>query len=258
MLQPSLQEVPEGMLFRDIRVAGVHPYRGGKLSLTVVLHQVPLKDGADQVLTVAEGAAGAIDFGTALLPYLKVARAVLGGVTSLLNLGAAPVVGCRHEIDPDSGDDFRPGFYALLRDQVDPSTLWVRDGRLLAGPDAAGAAPVRSTDYVLYSVNQTAARSDVEALPFFAPLWNRVLHFANLPDDKSYETAKVNMATLSLELFQSPDLTRAHAEELVGRYADEMVAVHGTATQLAHRGPADLPADDVVARNLVSDVLALP
>src|SRR5262249_23437968 len=61
-----LEKVPQGMLFRDTRVAGVHPYRGGRLSLTVVLCQTESKNYARELLKVVETASSALDFSTAL------------------------------------------------------------------------------------------------------------------------------------------------------------------------------------------------
>src|SRR3954454_15898871 len=40
LLEKFSAKVPKGMIFNDTRVAGLHPYRGGRLSLTVVLGQV--------------------------------------------------------------------------------------------------------------------------------------------------------------------------------------------------------------------------
>lgn len=258
MAQLASQQLPEGMLFRDIRVAGVHPYCGGKVSLTFILYRVPLSNGADTVLDVAEAAATALDFATMLAPYLKVAGAVVRGVTALLNLDTTPLVGCRHDIDPDSGDEFRPGFYALIAGDIAPSDLWVRERQLFVGPDSSKAQPLRDADYVLYSINRPSSpgRSDVETLPFFKPLWQRVERFANLPDRESYKTAKVNMSTLGLELYQSPDLTRHHAEKLYLEYATRMRDDHELAKAIAEMGTAkELSEDERVMRNIVSQVL---
>jgi hypothetical protein len=62
------------------------------------------------VLKVVETAARALDFSTQLVPYLKVADAVVDGLSTLRGInGVTPVSGCRHVLDEEGGAAFRPG-----------------------------------------------------------------------------------------------------------------------------------------------------
>jgi hypothetical protein len=256
------EELPQGMLFRDVRVAGVQPYRGGRLSLSIVLHQVPVVDHADRVLSALQAATSALDFSGQLGPYLKVVDSMAETAGDLLDLtGTKALIGCVHEYDPDAGNPLRPGFYALVSDPAcQPDRLWVVDRTLLVGEDASSATPLRTGDYVLYSVVQTSERSDAETLGFIEPLWKRVVQFAGKTDAESWKGAKANMAVLGEELYLSPDLTTRQAENLFEHYKTEMLKVHERADELAHLGAADrvetrADEDLTVMRNIVSGVL---
>lgn len=235
----KLQKLPQGMLFRDTRVAGVHPYRGGRLSLTVVLCEMQVANYARQLLKVIEDASAALDFSTTLSAYVKVGSAVLDGIQALMGLGGVrPLAGLRREFDPDAGDDFVPGFFALINAPgVDAKTLWVRENQLLTGDRLDTATPFRAADYVLYSIvrPKNDRRSELEQLPFYT-LWDRVKSEANGATEDNWKAARVNMSTLSLALNDSPDLTQPHADALVEEFRERAQAVHKSAIKNANMG----------------------
>jgi hypothetical protein len=238
---PGLMEkygikTPTGMVFEDIRVAGLHPYRGGRLTLSVVLCQVKRAQYLREILQIAESAASALDFSTALGIYLKVADVVLDGVEALTgSANTQPLAGIRREIDPDAGDPLRPAFF-LLADvapqQTDSARLFVRDGRLVEGDDVDRATPFRGASYVLFSITQTPTRGDVASLPFY-PLWQAVEKEAAQSGDENWKSAKANMVSLMLSMLQSPDLTDTHADQLATEYEERMKALHARALRQA-------------------------
>jgi hypothetical protein len=229
--------VLQGMLFRNTRVAGLHPYRGGRLALTVVLCEMETANYARALVKVIESTAGALDFSTVLSAYVKVGSAVLDGFQSLIGLGGVqPLVGLRREFDPDANDDFLPGFFALINaPKVDPATLWVGDDQLLVGPTRAAATEYRAADYVLYSVVRPKddRRTELDQLPFNT-LWDRVKSEANGVTEENWKAAKVNMATLALALVDSPDLTQSHADELVESFRQRARTLHESAKKTAN------------------------
>jgi hypothetical protein len=256
LLKSAGQEVSQGVLVRDIRVAGIHPYRGGKVSLSVILYQVPAGDGPGGLLRVLETAAGALDFATDLVPYLKVANTLVNGVSELLGInGVSPVVSCRHDLDPDAGGNFHPGCYALLGPGAPPpEQLWVRDGRLLTGSAMETAQPLTTCDFVLYTISRTSSRSDARALPALAPFWQRALRAAEHADEASVQVARNNLATFETELYLSPDLTPREAEELYEEYHAELAQRLERARNRAHLGRAEAEMDEDLKafRNIVS------
>jgi hypothetical protein len=233
------QKVPQGMMFRDTRVAGLHPYRGGRLSFSVVLCQLEVGNVARQMLRVIENAANALDFSTALSSYVKVAGVVMDGFEALLGLGGTtPLIGLRREFDPDAGDPFVPSFFALIDTaELDAQSLWVRNGQLMQGKSKTDATPYRSADFVLYSVVRPPddKRSDLDTLPFY-PLWERVAKEASVPKDDNWLSAKANMLSLYQTIALSPDLTQKQADELADEYATRMQTLYKNAVRFAKMG----------------------
>lgn len=231
------QKTPEGMIFANTRVAGLHPYRGGRLSLSVMLCRVKRTDYLRRLLQVVENAADALDFSTALSSYVKIAGAVVDGVESLFALGDTDaLIGLRTEFDPDAGDTLRPTFYALINaPNVAADKLWVRDNKLYQGESLATARPYRAADYVLYSVIQSAERSDETTLPFY-PVWERLLGLAAQPDDNSWARAKADLVSLRQTMLLSPDLTPAQADALFDHYLQRVKDEHDKAKEIADLG----------------------
>jgi hypothetical protein len=230
------QATPTGMVFTDTRVAGIHPYRGDRLVLSVRLYQLKIGDHAKRILSLVEGAADALDFSTALSSYMKVADVVLEGVEGLMGLGDLnPVVGLRTEFDPNAGNGIdSPAFFALIdAPGLDPSTLWVRGNRLYTGASSDASQPYRAADYVLYSVVGSVSRDDAPSLSWFGPLWNRVVHESNVAKDEAWTNAKANMSVLNEALLLSPDMTMGHALLLGDKQVEQMKAIHQRAVGMA-------------------------
>jgi hypothetical protein len=233
------RELPLGTVFEDTRVAGLHPYRGGRLAVTVMLYRVQRVNYAREILKVVDSTVGALDFSTAVGTYTKIAGAVLDGVDALLGLGSAQaVVGYRREMDPDAGDAMQGGYFALIdapETDVALERLFVRKGRLLEGGTLDAAEPFRSADYILYSLSSTASRTDERMLPFY-PLWQRTLQEAAVPTEQGWTSAKSNMLSLYQSLVLSPDLTSTHAEALTTQYQGDLKDKHNRAIGLSNLG----------------------
>jgi hypothetical protein len=233
LVGPSLLEgndlgVPEGMLFRNTRVAGLHPYRGGPVSFSLILNRVEAKDHVQSVLSIVESASGAFSLAMNLTPYLAVARTVTRGLEVLMDLGSAPVMGMRDTLSPDVGASpgLGLGYYALLEERIPPARLWVREGGLFVGDTAEHATPVRDRSYVLYNIASSPRRNDVDQLTDLRELRGRVEEFAQRPGDDSWLTAKTSMTELGVRLRTHPDLITPQADELFREWVTDMVKLH--------------------------------
>jgi hypothetical protein len=238
----------DGIMFRNTNVSGVRPYRGGGLTLTIVLCEAKGDNYLRSVLQVVESTASALDFSPALSPYAKVASVVLDGFESLFNSGAvSPLVGLRDSFGPNFQIPFRPGYFALIdQSGVDPQGLWVRDKQLLQGPSLKAAEPYRQADYVLYSIAgpQNNVRDDVDTLPF-NDLWTRVRReAASSVEDPNYKSAKAQMVALYQDIVSSPELTEPQADALAEQYASRMQAVHERAVRLGNLGDEEVPPEE--------------
>lgn len=81
------QKAPQGMLFSNTRIAGLHPYQGGRITLSIVLCRVRLKNYAKELLSLSESIASVLDISTAFSTYLKISNVLLEGIESLFSLG---------------------------------------------------------------------------------------------------------------------------------------------------------------------------
>jgi hypothetical protein len=232
MIQKLKQSVPTGMIFSNTKVAGLHPYKGDTMALTVILCQASTGDSARKLLKIVENASGALDYSTVLSAYLKVADVVVGGVEDLMGIkGITPLIGLRVEFQPDVKHDLKQCYFALINKPegtVGPEELWAKNDCLLIGADAASAKPFRCADYVLYSIRGTEER-DVDGLPFDS-LWVRVQQEAMQPDDNSWDRARADMLSLFQTMYLSPDLTKQHALKLKADREAEMKQLHDEVT----------------------------
>lgn len=233
------QDAPRQMVFSNTRVAGLHPYRGGALSLTAVLLSVERSNYAKTLLEFIERAGTLLDFGTAFSTYTKLAGLVVSGVDALLGAGGVePLLGLRRSFDPSADDSLVGSYFALIEggdETIDEEQLWVRDDRLFIGDSTAEAAPFRMGDFVLYSVAPTQTRPDERLLPFY-PLFERVKAQAMSTSADDWQRAKGDMASLWQTLVLSPDLTERQATALASAYRDEMKRLHEQAVEYGTLG----------------------
>ncbi len=239
MMQNFGTKVPAGMVFSNTTVAGLHPYRGGALKFAVVLGRFEQADYARALLGWVEKATKLFDFASALGQYLKVANLVLDGVDGLLGGdGTRTLAGLRKEIDPAADDILAGGYYALIdKPGVDANKLWVREHQLICGDSMADAKPFRDADYLLYSITQTAERTDLAVLSFY-PLYQRVIEQAmQATTNERWMTTKADLVSLAQTLRFSPDLTRKQARDLREKFQNETVQEHEKAVDNAKLGP---------------------
>ncbi len=225
----SQAQVEEGTVYRDIRVAGLHPYRGGRLGISVVFSSVATQNKAHNMLAVLEGAAKALDFSTALVSYQKVASVVLNGVESMLGFSeTTPIASLRREYDPDAGDYVRPGYFALI-DQpgIRGDTLWLRNHQLYQGNTLAESKPFRDADYIVFSLVQPPAqqRSDLSLLPFYT-IWERARKEALAASQEGWMSAKANMLSLYQTMVLSPDMIESQVNTVFDEWKTLLKASH--------------------------------
>lgn len=225
LLKQFEQQIPMGMIFQNTPITGLHPYRGGSLTLTIILNKLQRQNNADKLLGIVESIGGVIDPTTAFSTYLKIARAVIGGFETLLGLQqTVPLVGFHTTISPDIGQVLEPGYVVLINEdaqRLESSKFWVRSSQLYYGNSLPTAQPYRANDFILFSIAQGESRSDVDTLPFFQ-LWKTTRDLAAHVGEHYWEDAKAQFNTLKRELISSPDLTEMDVKRLISQYMEEM------------------------------------
>ncbi len=233
LLEKYKIEMPSGFLFIDTRVAGLYPFKGGGLKLTVVLYRVKRTDLAKKLLKVIENMATVMDFSQALSSYLKIANILVDTVESLVGSDSdnQPLMGLREEFGP--ANPFKPGYYALFDGKVkvpQQSEQWVRGNDLLVGKDAASAQKFDGGNFVLYSIGQQTERDDFEKLPFYEQ-WKVAIAESWTKSPEKWESAKANWASLCQMMSLSPDLITPQSDSLGDQCFDQMKRNHERVTQ---------------------------
>ena len=217
MMDKFGQNLPDDMLFLNTTVAGVHPFRGGQITLSLILYQYEVGNYLEKMLKTLESTANIFNFATSFSTYMKIANVLFEGFESILGLQKLnPLTGLRVEMSQDA-DDLYSGYFVLINSpegSIDPSHLWIKGNRLYFGKSASDSKPFRDADYTLYSILHDDSRSDISELPFF-PLWAEVVRDAN---DGAANNAEVNMSSFTQSLLSSPDLTFKHALLLVEEF----------------------------------------
>jgi hypothetical protein len=250
-------ETPHGMVLTNTLVAGLYPFCGGGLTLTVILCKVKKENFGLKMLGLVESAASALDFSTAVASYAKVGKVVLEGVEALTgDSGTTPLVGERISFDLDAGQKIIPGHRAVVNAKCDPSKFWVKKDELCVGDTLAKAVPYIEADYVLYEIARTDSRSDVQKLPFY-PLFERVKEEAARDGSDSWEQAKANMLALYQAMVLSPDVTKAQREKLVDSYIKEMQEIRKTKEKIQALGPAERDKKERTALDAAVNVLKI-
>jgi len=262
--------MPQGMLYRNTRVAGIHPFRGGRVISTVVLSRSMRLDYARQLVKLVESVSTAVPFGGDLGTYTKLAGTILDGIDALLGVGqTVPLVGLRQEFDHNLADPIRPAFFALIdapETDVPWTKLWVKNGSLLIGDTPETLQPFRAASYVLYSTHGTEHTTEINTFKFAKDAQD-IIEIAASPEEEDWKRAKAELLVLYKELLRTPDLTRNQAksyhEDIVNQAlaarerAKKIQALSASGEGIAQ--PPDASSGDIrsTLRTATSHLLAL-
>jgi hypothetical protein len=235
--QTEGRPTPAGMNFTDVRATEIRPYRGGTITVTMVLYQSKVSDAVRQLLSIAERCVALPGLSEMAGPYVRYAEAGLDALESVLGLDdTVPLLGVLHGFD--SLDGFGPGWYVLCQSGSLPSgQLWVRENRLCTGPDEQHLAPADAADFVLFSLGQTSSWDGADGRAEFQRTWRTVMNYANKPGLDTWEVAKAMMTSLADAVYASPDLIQSQADSMVAHYTDLMVQLHRRALDRVPLGP---------------------
>lgn len=236
LIDQKIGKVPHGFVLNDIAVAGPHPFRGGRLGISVILYKVKKQDYATGILKFIEGVSSAVGMPADIGTLEKVGGTILQGAEMLMGLGdSVPVAGHRIEIDGALITGLTSSFSALIADKnIDASSLRVKDGRLWV--DAAGGpAKYDGSDYVLYSLLGTKSRGDERTLPFYS-LREQSLNAALSADEAGLKRAKAILLSLYQQMVVSPDLTSEETDALFDTYEKDLMAKYDRGKRIKAMG----------------------
>lgn len=243
LLEQPGKKLPQGLLLNNIEVAGPIPYRGGNLTINVLLYRVQHTNHAKDLLKVVEGVSKAIGPAADLGMLTKVGGALMDGVGSLLALGdTEAIMGQRFTMSPVGPGGMKTFYSALIGGgtKASPDGLSVDYGKLRSGV-GKDAVEFTSDDYVLYSLSASPRRTDETTLPFY-PLFQRAKKDALRVGDDNWKTAKATFSEVWQQMSASPDLIPEHAEELFEAWTKELLAEKARGEKLGVMSVAEKPA----------------
>ncbi|MEW7291482.1 hypothetical protein [Aquimarina sp. 2304DJ70-9] len=222
--------LPGGMIFKDTKVAGLHPYRGGNFSISIVLGRAERNDYLRKVLNLIENTSKTYlsSFGTSVLPYVKAAKIVLDGYEDLVDSkDVEPLIGHQITLNPDTQEDFFPGYFALINEpeeSINPNDFFVINGKLHHGITKDKATRYDKDDYVLYSILATGDRSDIEALPYYEHFKKIQELISGMGEIKNEQMNLINakLYALSNMVRMSPDLIRDQVDDQIADFRHEL------------------------------------
>jgi hypothetical protein len=242
MMGKFKENLPSGTIFSDIQVAGPHPYKGGSLTLTVVLSRLIVANYLRRFLKIVESAASILNLSTSFDASLKLADVVLDGVDAILeSKNTQPIIALHKDF---AVDGLEPGYFALIdadETLLNVDTLWVRERRLLHGKSLADAQPLRGADYVLYSIVPTQPpdrRGNLSTLPFY-PEWEKTVEEASKPTKEDWNRAKGHLFSLYQSMALSPDLVEDEADTQFSDWRAKAEKKHNDAKLLSDLGPTE-------------------
>lgn len=217
-LQKYKQEVPGGMLFLNTPVVGLFPWRGGNVSLSLILSRIPQADVAEKMIDVIGEISGSLSFAAGIESYTRISRVLLNGINSLMGFQQTqPILGVNNNFGMAAGNPFRPGYHALIHSEnPDKKKFWVKENALYYGNSLESAIPYRDDDYVLFRIGISDKRHDLESLSFYKE-YREIFDFLEHQDvitHKEKELLRPKILHLAVAIKRSPDLTWEQANQI--------------------------------------------
>jgi hypothetical protein len=259
LLKKTQTELPRGMVYSDILVAGPHPFRGGNVAITLILYKIKRENYARGLLQVLEGISSAVGAPADIAMLARVGNTVLDGLGVLLNMrDTVPLIGHRVDVDTTTGFDSRFCLLSSHVPDVDFSSLQVRNGQLIDPLSATGEQHGAPRDYILYSINSAPRRADETTLSFH-PLYKQARD-AIFSGKEGWTRARSILLTLYQHMLNSDDLVPGETEELFQKFKNELVAIKTRREEVAvlsRAGEADGRSRQSQIDNRTAEILSL-
>lgn len=242
-LSENTSKVPQGMIYENTKVAGMHPYNGGDFTISIILARAKRNDYLRKTLSIVEDISNTYlgIFGAAILPYLNVANLVTENFEKLIDSGdIEPIIGYKTTMSPDVGIQFNPGYFVLINEDsslVSSENFFVKEQKLYFGETLETAIPYDKDDYVLYSVLAAEERSDVETLPYFKEFTKLKAHikqFKSRINDEQREDLNNKLDALGFVVRNSKDLTPVQMNQQIDEFYTTIRAMIGEGRRLSN------------------------
>lgn len=226
MLKNKMKGDGKGFCFRDTRVAGIHPYAGGRMILSIGLYENEIDNYLRKSIKFLESISSVFNSHVTIFlkNITKASQVIMDGVDELLeSKKTKPLFGLRKEFDPAVGEEFTAGYYVLLNKldkEMTGGDFYVDDQNKLKYIIDGKKQDFRETEYILFSFIKTDQRSDDSLLPLYKN-YGAILDFAKehtTIGDQEKEKIKDMLRVLNFDMAKSPDITEADAQRFMKAY----------------------------------------
>jgi hypothetical protein len=229
LLKDKMKGEGEGMIFRDTRVAGLHPYAGGRFIINIALFQNETENYLQKTMKFLESVSGVFNDNIAgmLKNFTRVSDVIVNGIEELVNYDKTkPLFGIRKEFDPDAGEAFTPGYFVMIdksNNNWNATDFSVDTTNRLLYKNQ----PFRDDEYILFSITKTTERNDYMALPVYKKYDEILAHAQSLPEISEREKIRIKemLRVLNFEMVRSSDLTAQDATRLMEKFFEELKKV---------------------------------
>jgi hypothetical protein len=220
----------------DVPLTGFLPFHGGTIELAAGLLALPGDRGISGFVNVL-GGFGKLLAVPQLTAALEIAEPLADGIQQLIVATNGGLhLGLHQTFSASGGGDahaLRAGYVAVVRTDAgrfDASRLWVVDGRLMSGADAAALGPFTGDDFLLFHIEKRSERDDWEGFTNIIGPFNESL---DALADGLRERADSLLRGAVVAVLKSADLTAADrrrvATVLKERYQEALDAGLGAA-----------------------------
>jgi len=258
LLNVSNYEAPHGFLIKDELAIGPFPYKGGPITISIVLYRLSRQNNAKDLLDVLGKLSGAVSVPTGIATYLRVGEVLVDGVDSLLKLrGTIPLIGYRLTVDDSTVDGLLPFYCPVIRaSERDVKEIEVANGRLLLNSGGT-QIPMEAFDYLLFSLKGVGSRHDEELFPFYARR-EEATRAALSGDEESWKRAKATLLSMYGEMLSSPDLIPADVERIFEETRSDILISREKSKNLQALSPAErMSGKSEMSKNVKNAVLDL-
>ena len=230
MIKSKMKNTPRGMIFENTRIAGIHPYVGDRITISIALYRSETKNYLTDSISFLEKLAGVFheNISAIIKNVVKISNVVLEGIDTLVDGGAVqPVFGWNLQLDPAISGSVAPGYFVMINNSQtkwDANKFFVKKGKLYYGNDVHTEDEFRNDDYILFSLNQQAERGDYQVLPVYQS-YQKIVEFASQFAEISDEDKKkigAMMRALNFEMMKSPDLVPTQAKKLMDKFYSDL------------------------------------
>jgi hypothetical protein len=185
---------------------GPVPYLGGNVELLITLMAMQTADYGKQLLDLL-GTLGQLTGRGEIKTALRFLEPLKTGIEGLFGMRGAEVHLGVHDTfgsGASAPNRLTPGYRVVMdarAGQIDPATLWVRDGRLCRGTVPESATPFDAADYFLFYLEKLDQREN--DLPSVREAWTAAIKAAQRATEKDLDFA---LAVFKAAVVDSPDL----------------------------------------------------